>query len=133
MSQDTNPTGEPSLEAPKTSAAIIFSEEAVAAAVDLQNKTPEYANLPLRVYIDGKGCDGFYYGVTFDEPDPNDLVIRQSVISIVVDQETLKYVKGSTVSWVDDDRGRGFLVNNPNHRKFKGKFFRREKWQQRLS
>jgi iron-sulfur cluster assembly accessory protein len=133
MSQETNPTSEQPENPPKYSAAVTFSDEAVAAAVDLQNSTPAYADLPLRVYIDGKGCDGFYYGVTFDNPDPDDLVIRQSVISIVVDQETLKYVKGSIVTWVDDDRGKGFLVNNPNHRKFKGKFFRRENWQHRLT
>lgn len=132
MSNHEIPTKQEATDTP-ANAAVYFTDEAVAAAVDLQNKNPEYTDMPLRVYIDGKGCDGFYYGVTFDHPTPEDLVVRQAVISILVDPETLKYVKGSTVSWVDDDRGTGFLVSNPNHRKFKGKFFRRENWQERLS
>ena len=45
---------------------ITLSPEALLAARALLAEHPEWQGLPLRVYIDGKGCDGFYYGVTFD-------------------------------------------------------------------
>ncbi len=112
---------------------VIFTDEAAAAALDLQAKTPEYQGHAVRLYIDGKGCDGFYYGVTFDKPSDEDLKFDIKGLQVIVDSETLKYMRGSEISWVSDERGTGFLVSNPNHKKFKGKFFKREKWQERMS
>ena len=111
---------------------VVFTDEAVAAALDLQAKSPEYQDLSVRLYIDGKGCDGFYYGVTFDKPSDEDLKFEVKGLQVIVDNETLKYIRGSEISWANDERGTGFLVSNPNHKKFKGKFFKREKWQERM-
>jgi iron-sulfur cluster insertion protein len=112
---------------------VNFTDEAAMAALDLQAKTPEYQGLAVRVYIDGKGCDGFYYGVTFDAPSADDLKFEVKGLQVIIDSETLKYIRGSEISWVSDERGTGFLVSNPNHKKFKGKFFKREKWQERMA
>lgn len=113
--------------------AVTLTEEALQAAASLQKDTSEFSGKGLRIYIDGKGCDGFYYGVAFDNKEPDDLELSQSGLKIFIDSESLKYIKGSVVTWVDDERGRGFLVENPNHRKFRGKFFRRENWQTRVA
>ena len=104
---------------------IQLTENALAAAVDLARQ-PDHVDKSLRLYIDGKGCDGFYYGVCFDDAAADDKKFLHGSIELIVDQETLIYVEGSTIDWVDDERGKGFLVNNPNHRKFRGKFFRRK-------
>jgi len=112
---------------------VVFSDEAVGAALELQAKTPEYQGQAVRLYIDGKGCDGFYYGVTFDSPMKDDLKFNIKGIQVIIDAETLKYIRGSEISWVNDERGTGFLVSNPNHKKFKGKFFKRENWQERIT
>ena len=108
---------------------VTFSGEACQQAKRLAKE----ANLPepyhLRVYLEGKGCDGFYYGVTFDEPRETDLIFEAAGdFGILVDQESLQYLHGSSVDWVDDERGQGFLVNNPQHRRFRGKFFKRSAW-----
>ncbi len=108
---------------------IILTSEALAQAEQLRlaqvaNGGPE----ALRIYIEGKGCDGFYYGVTFDAPEPNDMTYTLGSQRIVIDEESLRYMHGATVEWVDDERGRGFLVENPNHRRFRGKFFKRASW-----
>jgi iron-sulfur cluster assembly accessory protein len=87
----------------------------------------------LRVYLDGKGCDGFFYGVSFDTRSDDDHVFSQEGIDLICDPESSKFVKGSEVEWVDDERGQGFLVNNPNHKKFRGKFYKRNNWEQRLT
>lgn len=82
----------------------------------------------LRLYLDGKGCDGFYYGVSFDSKSQEDIGFLTGDVEIVVDPDTLPYVSGSRITWVDDERGKGFLVENPNHRKFRGKFYRSKRW-----
>jgi iron-sulfur cluster assembly accessory protein len=92
----------------------------------------ERSGKPLRVWLEGKGCDGFYYGVSFDQANGDDIVFISSGVQVVVDPQTIEYVDGSEIDWIDDERGRGFLVNNPNHKKFRGKFYKRQQWQERL-
>lgn len=110
---------------------IALSAGAVAAAREL-GAAPEHAGRPLRVYIEGKGCDGFFYGVSFDEHWPRDLTWAQEGLQIVVDPEAFRFICGSHVEWVDDERGRGFLVENPRHRRFRGKFYKKSVWKDRL-
>jgi iron-sulfur cluster assembly accessory protein len=113
---------------------IKLTEKALIQSVALKQAQATGAPLDLRLYLDGKGCDGFYYGVSFDERSPQDHVFTQeNQIDIIVDPETIKYVAGSIIDWVDDERGRGFLVENPHHRKFRGKFFKSKTWLDRLA
>ncbi len=112
---------------------ITLTEEAITKAIELQKKTVEFQNKDLRLYIEGKGCDGFYYGVSFDECQSEDHQIDlHPSLKLIVDPETLKFCTGSVIEWVDDERGQGFLVENPNHKKFRGKFYKRKNWQERL-
>ena len=115
---------------------IFLSQDAVINALDMKSSSLEWKDQSLRLYIEGKGCDGFYYGVCFDKEQDGDVKFKQSVdqgsIDLLVDLETLKYTSGSQIIWVDDERGKGFLVENPNHRRFRGKFFKRNNWEQRL-
>ena len=110
---------------------IRLTNNALAKAKELR-KTPSNEDMSLRLYLEGKGCDGFYYGVTFDNEESNDLVGIQEGLPIIVDPETYLFCKGSEIEWVDDERGAGFLVNNPQHRKFRGKFYKRSAWQEAL-
>lgn len=109
---------------------VTLSETALARTKRFYAETGEYHGKKLRLYLDGKGCDGFFYGVSFDEPIAGDLTIPQAEgVDVIVDEKTLAFVKGSIIDWVDDERGQGYLVENPNHRKFRGKFFKRPSWQ----
>ena len=105
-----------------------FTPEAIAAARSFVAAEQTWHGKALRIYLSGKGCSGFEYGVTFDDPAPDDVMTTQDQFQIVVDPQCLKFVEGSVVEWVDDERGKGFLVNNPNHRKYRGKFFKRPDW-----
>lgn len=111
---------------------VQLTDRAVEAAVQLRLENPDWAGLDLRIYLSGKGCDGFDYGVTFDERQDTDLIQGFGEVMAIMDEETAKFVRGSTIDWVDDERGRGFLVDNPSHKKFRGKFFRRKGWEERL-
>ncbi len=111
---------------------ILVDPAAKKAALEIQEATPAYSNLYLRIYLAGKGCDGFNYGVSFDEKIEGDIEIDLEGLKLVVDEKTLPFVKGSSLEWVDDERGKGFVVSNPNHRKFRGKFFKKKNWQESL-
>ena len=107
---------------------IFLTEKSAAAARQLMEERGEDL-LQLRLYIEGKGCDGFYYGVSFDQATSEDSHFEDLGVKIIVDKDTLRFCDGSTIDWVDDERGKGFLVDNPNHNKFRGKFFRRKNWE----
>ena len=111
---------------------IKLSEIALGKALEILSSQPQ-SQRHLRLYLDGKGCDGFYYGVTFDAIGESDLQSYQKDLSVIIDTETFRFCRGSLIEWVDDDRGTGFLVQNPNHRKFRGKFYKRASWQKALS
>jgi len=112
---------------------ITLTSDALIAALELQQSEPSYHGLPLRLYIEGKGCDGFYYGATFATPEPDDVAFRQADLDIVIDQSSLEFIDGSTIEWVNDERGTGFLFNNPNHTRYRGKFYKRKSWQEKFS
>src|SRR5215472_5455006 len=67
---------------------------------------PDSEGKPLRVFVQGGGCSGFQYGFTFDE--------KQDGVTILVDQQSATYLKNSKVDYVEDFRGAGFSVTNPN-------------------
>jgi iron-sulfur cluster insertion protein len=106
---------------------------AIEATNGLRSNNEEYRNKDLRLYLAGKGCDGFEYGVSFDERESTDVIIAiNDEISLLCDPRTLEFVRGSKIDWADDERGRGFLVENPNHRKFRGKFYKKSEWKTKI-
>ena len=112
---------------------ITLTENALAAAAAFQRDEAQFQSLDLRVYLSGKGCDGFEYGVTFDQRMTEDLAFKVSDrLSVICDPSSIEFLQGSSIDWVDDERGRGFLVNNPNHRKFRGKFYKKPEWKAKL-
>ena len=113
---------------------VRLSAEALQQALNMQRENVVWQGLALRLYLEGKGCDGFYYGVSFDEATAQDLRFPQGEggLELAVDKESMEFVRGSQIDWIDDERGRGFLVSNPKHRQFRGKFFKRKEWQNKL-
>jgi iron-sulfur cluster insertion protein len=117
---------------------MFMTDAAVRQAVRFQEEHSEWASLSLRIYLAGKECDGFTYGVSFDETLPEDHHFPQrlsdgSQIDVVVDGQAVRFINDSVVDWVDDERGQGFVVTNPGHKKFRGKFYKGKNWERRLS
>jgi iron-sulfur cluster insertion protein len=111
---------------------IRLDEAALAQAREMAGAS-EHAGKALRFYLDGKGCDGFFYGVAFDRPAQGDLAYSQDGLAMIVDTESFRFMHSSTVAWVDDELGRGFIVTNPNHRRYRGKFFKKAAWKTKLA
>lgn len=75
---------------------------------------PEAAGKELRIFVEGGGCSGFQYGFTFDERQEDDTVVEAGGVKVLVDPMSLAYLSGAKVDFVEDMRGSGFVVNNPN-------------------
>src|SRR5436853_6055042 len=68
----------------------------------------------LRVGVRGGGCSGFQYALAFDVERDGDSVFESHGIRLLVDGQSLPYVSGAQVDYVDGLQGAGFQVNNPN-------------------
>jgi iron-sulfur cluster insertion protein len=75
---------------------------------------PDSTDKPLRIFVQGGGCSGFQYGFQFDEKKEGDNLFEQGGIQILVDPQSATYLKDATVNYVEDFRGAGFAVENPN-------------------
>ncbi|MGQ9495027.1 MAG: iron-sulfur cluster insertion protein ErpA [Thermoanaerobaculaceae bacterium] len=75
---------------------------------------PEANGKALRIFIEGGGCSGFQYGFTFDDRQDGDTVIEAHGITVLVDPLSAQYLTGATVDFIEDFRGSGFVVENPN-------------------
>ncbi len=90
------------------------TDRAVDKVKDFASKMPEAAGKALRVFIQGGGCSGFQYGFTFDERKPTDYHLRVRDIDVVVDRASALKLHNATVDYIEDFRGAGFSVENPN-------------------
>jgi iron-sulfur cluster assembly protein len=68
----------------------------------------------LRVGVRGGGCSGFQYQLAFDEQREHDAVFESHGLKLLVDSESLPFVRGSTIDYEESLQGAGFKVNNPN-------------------
>lgn len=74
---------------------------------------PENAN--IRVSVQGGGCSGLMYDLSFDaEIDEKDQVFEDKGIKILVDRKSLLYLIGTTLDFSDGLNGKGFQFINPN-------------------
>jgi len=94
---------------------IHLSPTAAQAVRDLiaqRNLAEEYA---LRVYVAGRTCSGLQYGMSLDnKPGEADTTFEMDGIKVLVDNISIQYMRGSTINFVTDERGKGFIVENPN-------------------
>ncbi len=75
----------------------------------------EPAGSMLRVSVNGGGCSGFQYAfdITTERKD-DDLGIEAEGITVLIDDMSLEFLKGSKIDFVDDLIGQAFKIENPN-------------------
>lgn len=93
---------------------ISLTDRAIAKTKVFLADNDEQSGKVLRVYIEGGGCSGFNYRFKFDEQVEDDLVFDEKGIIVVVDPNSMQYLKGSVVDYVDDFTRSGFEIKNPN-------------------
>lgn len=80
----------------------------------LASQNADVQTAGLRVGVRGGGCSGFQYNLAFDEQREDDVVFETHGLKLLCDRQSLPYVTGSTIDYVDSLQGAGFQVNNPN-------------------
>lgn len=69
----------------------------------------------LRVYVAGIGCSGPQYGLALDQnPRENDTVLHAEGFQVLVDPNSLAFLEGATIDFVETPQGAGFKIDNPN-------------------
>lgn len=69
----------------------------------------------LRVFIQGGGCSGFQYGMALDNNiREEDTVVEEHGVKVVIDEISIEYMRGASIDYVEDIRGSGFKIDNPN-------------------
>jgi len=69
----------------------------------------------LRVFVQGGGCGGMQYGMTFDDsPRADDEISEQFGVKVIIDPISLFYINGARIDYVDSLMGGGFAIENPN-------------------
>ncbi|MGH9364979.1 MAG: iron-sulfur cluster insertion protein ErpA [Thermoanaerobaculia bacterium] len=93
---------------------LLLTEKAIEKVKYFAQSMPDSQGKPLRVFVQGGGCSGFQYGFTFDEKKDGDAVTEQGGVTVLVDTQSATYLKDATIDFVEDMRGAGFSVTNPN-------------------
>lgn len=71
--------------------------------------------LGLRVGVKSDGCSGYAYTYDYaDEIRPGDQFFEAHDARVVVDEESLRYLDGSTLDFVKEGLKQVFRLHNPN-------------------
>jgi iron-sulfur cluster assembly accessory protein len=69
----------------------------------------------LRVFVVGGGCSGYQYGMAIAEgPEEGDAVFDHNGVRVVVDEDSIRYMSGAEIDFVDEIMKSGFTIFNPN-------------------
>lgn len=93
---------------------VTLTDKAADKVKELLNGQGSSEESALRVAVRGGGCSGFQYALSFDEQREGDRVFEYQDIRLLIDSQSLPFVDGSEVDFVEGLQGAGFAVNNPN-------------------
>jgi iron-sulfur cluster assembly protein len=94
---------------------IKVSEAAFEHIVSLRQAEGYDPSYGLRVNVEGGGCSGLMYKLSFDNQElPGDHVIEDKGVKIFVGMKSLLYVIGTELDYTGGLQGKGFHFANPN-------------------
>ncbi|MGB6499948.1 MAG: iron-sulfur cluster assembly accessory protein [Thermoplasmata archaeon] len=69
----------------------------------------------LRLYVQGGGCSGLTYGMSFDKLETgDDVAFRDPALTVVVDHASAPLLEGVKVDFLLGLEQSGFKIYNPN-------------------
>ena len=69
----------------------------------------------IRVVIIAGGCSGFEYRMNLEnEERPGDQIVEANGFKVFVDEQSMLYLDGTVIDFVESAQGSGFAFNNPN-------------------
>jgi iron-sulfur cluster assembly accessory protein len=68
----------------------------------------------LRIAVVGGGCSGFNYDLDLvREAKPTDLTYELTGVKVAIDQNSVPFLDGTVIDFVETLQGAGFKFNNP--------------------
>jgi iron-sulfur cluster assembly accessory protein len=92
---------------------IRVSDSAATQLRELLNDKSE-VGAGLRLMVEKGGCAGFQYAMKIDQAKEGDEQVEKDGVFFYVDPESLRFLDGCEVDYVETLSDRGFKVNNPN-------------------
>lgn len=116
ISQRSTPAPENQSEISDTSVKDDFAVTPAAITV-LKNAADAENTKYVRASITGGGCSGFIYAleVTNDYDASKDQRLKLDGISLLIDNRSYSYMKGTTLDYVTTAGSAGFKFDNPNN------------------
>lgn len=69
----------------------------------------------LRVGVNPGGCSGFTYGLGIEEEvTDQDEMLEMNGLKVLLDKESIKYLRGVEIDYKETVMGGGFTIHNPN-------------------
>ena len=69
----------------------------------------------IRVAVVAGGCSGFQYTMNLErESKEGDEILEVDGFKVFVDEQSLLYLDGTEIDYVENIQGAGFRFNNPN-------------------
>jgi iron-sulfur cluster insertion protein len=76
--------------------------------------TEEQDVVGLRIYVRGGGCNGYQYGMAFENKTADDdTIIEKDGVKVILDSQSAPLLSGAEVDYVDSVQGSGFAIKNP--------------------
>ena len=99
----------------QTKEIIVNLTEKAANKVKLLIEKENKQDYGLRVGVIAGGCSSYMYDIGLEKsPKENDIVIEEKGVKIFINPESVAFMKGSTVDYIDTLQNAGFKINNPN-------------------
>lgn len=97
---------------------IQLTEKAIEMAKTALSNNANEKNLYLRISIQGGGCSGYKYNLSFSSIiDENDLIYELDGLKIVTDIFTATQIPDTIIDYENGVNGSGFRFNNPNSKR----------------
>ena len=99
----------------QTKEIIVTLTEKAADKVKKMLEKEDKLDYGLRLGVVSGGCSAYMYEIVLEkEPKENDTVIEEKGVKIFINPESVAFIKGSTVDYIDALQNAGFKINNPN-------------------
>jgi iron-sulfur cluster assembly protein len=93
---------------------IVITERALAEIKRIYVDKSVPADYMLRFDVEGGGCSGMHYILGFDnEITEADKTFDADGLGIVIDRKSLFILQSTTVDYINDINGSGFVFDNP--------------------
>ena len=99
----------------QTKEIIVNLTEKAADKVKLLLEKENKQGYGLRVGVTSGGCSSYMYDIGIEkEPKQEDMVLEDKGVKIFINPESIAFMKGSTIDYLDSLTNAGFKINNPN-------------------